>query len=225
VLGRADTFTASSVPGRLWLGHWSGPPQRRWSNSPVETALREVDAEGRIGARTGLLLPRFTALHAAIGNRFVASEGRWLTVRAPGRARPLVRVRDGWFLGADESRFAWCRGRCAAVSVGGVSLALPTGARWAGGEGAFAPDGRRIALPVELNGRPRLAVADLRSRSWTLAPGKLGGYNTAAWSPSGRWLYLTAGERELRAWQPGAVTTVPLSVRPPGTVMTLATAR
>lgn len=229
VLGRADTFTPSAVPGRLWLGHWPGPPQKRWTNSPVEVALREVDGEGRISASEGTLLPRFTQLHAALGTRFVATEGRWLTVRAPGRSRPLQRIRDGWFIGAHGPRFAWCQGRCGSLSVAGaggrLTLALPAGARWAGGEGAFAPDGRRLALPVELDGRRRLAVADLSSRRWTVVPGKAGGYDTAAWSPSGRWLYFTAAERELRAWQPGSPRAPALPIRPRGTVMTIATTR
>jgi hypothetical protein len=67
-------------------------------------------------------------------------------------------------------------------------------------------------------------VADLRSRRWTLVPGKAGGYNTAAWSPSGRWLYFAAGGRRLSAWQPGAPSAVALPIRARGTVMSIAAA-
>jgi WD40-like Beta Propeller Repeat len=229
LLGRAETFTPSAVPGRLWLGHWPGPTQRRWTNSPVEVVLREVDGEGRISANEGMLLPRFTQLHVALDDRFVATEGRWLTVRAPGRSRPLLRIRDGWFAGAHGSRFAWCPGGgCRTLRVrspqGEHRVALPAGTRWLGSEGVFSPDGLKLALPIVADGDSRLAVVDLRTRSWALAPGQPGGYPTAAWSPSGRWLYFTAGERKLRAWQPGAPSALTLPIRPRGTILSIAAA-
>jgi hypothetical protein len=104
------------------------------------------------------------------------------------------------------------------------TLALPAGARSLGSEGAFSPNGVELALPISVRGRSRLAVANLRTRRWTLAPGELGGYQTAAWSPSGRWLYFTAGERDLRVWQVGSAITVPLPIEARGTVMSIATA-
>ncbi len=76
-----------------------------------------------------------------------------------------------------------------------------------------------------MRGRRRAAVVDVRSGRWTLVPeGRLGGYQVMAWSPSGRWLYFTAGDRRLYAWRLGAQNAVRLPVRPGGTVMSIATA-
>jgi hypothetical protein len=225
-LRRADTITPSATPDRLWLADWPGPTPRRWSNRPVPVQLREVDGSGRVERRARIAVPRFSSVHAAPGLRFVASEGRWLTMRAPAARRPLMRVRDGWFVASHRSGLAWCRGRCHTLQLWRDGpLRLPRGARWLGSGGEFSPDGRRLALPIELGGGARLAVADLATGRWTLAPEKLAGYDTMAWSPSGRWLYFTAGERALRAWRPGSASATALPIRPRGTVMTIATTR
>ncbi|MEA2330494.1 MAG: hypothetical protein QOH58_632 [Thermoleophilaceae bacterium] len=216
-LGFADTFALSATRGRLWLGRWSG------------RALREVDATGRVHARAQGLLPRFGSLHAAVAGGFVGTEGRWLTLRRPGQHRPLLRVRDGWFAAAGRSSFAWCRGRCRAFHVwsraGVRTLPPPAGMRPLGPVGALSPDQQRLAVGVAVRGRDRVAVADVRTGRWILVPGgQLGGYRAIAWSPSGEWLYFTAGNERVLAWRFGARGSVQLPIRPGGTVMSIATA-
>jgi hypothetical protein len=230
-LGRADTYTPSATPGRLWLGRWrrASSGVQRWSNRPVRVTLSEVDGSGRVSARTHGLLPRFGSLDAATTAGFVGSEGRWLTLRQPGRDRPLMRVRDAWLVAAGSSSFAWCRGRCRAfhVSNGAADRLLrpPAGVRPVGLDGTFSPDEQRLAAGVTADGRARVAVVDLRSGRWMLVPGgKLGGYRAIAWSPSGEWLYFTASNRRLLGWRFGARRAVPLPIGPGGTVMTIATA-
>jgi WD40-like Beta Propeller Repeat len=179
--------------------------------------------------RTGVIRKRRLAGGAlchgpvlAVGDRVVFS-GR-LGRHAVARSLPLsltgpaqVIGTAGVFAGSPGEPSLW-------RSRGQRTLALPAGARWLGSEGTFSPDGLELALPISLRGRARLAVANLRTRRWTLAPGELGGYQTAAWSPSGRWLYFTAGEQELGAWQVGSANAVPLSIEPGGTVTSIATA-
>jgi hypothetical protein len=229
-LGFADTFAPSAAPGRLWLARWSRRRgrMRRWSNRPVPVSLREVDAGGRETARASALLPRFAQLHAATAGGFLATEGRWLTLRGPGRNRPELRARDAWFAVAGASSFAWCGGRCRAFWVanraGRRRLRPPTGLRLSGPETAFSPDERWLAAGVTLHGHKRVAVVDVRTGRWTLVPdSRLGGYEVMAWSPSGRWLYFTAGARRLFGWRLGARLAVPLWVSPGGTVMSIAT--
>jgi hypothetical protein len=217
-IGRADVFAPSPGEASLWLGRWRrGGLLRLTEKQPDGTALVHARA----------LLDRRGMLHAAIERGFVVESGRWLLVWDILRDLPVRIATDSQFVAGQRWRFAFCRGLCRTVRVwrrtGPRSLALPPGARWLGSRGAFSPDERQLAIPISLHGRPRLAVADLHTRRWTLAPGELGGYQTAAWSPSGRWLYFTAGARELRAWQPGAATTVRLPIDPPGTVMSIAT--
>jgi hypothetical protein len=220
-LGCADTFAPSAVPGRLWLG--------RWSDRPVRVSLREVDPVGSGTARVSALLPRFFQLHAATADGFLATEGRWLTLRRPGHDRPELRVRDAWFSAAGASSFAWCSGRCRAFwlwsRAGERPLRPPPGLRLTSPVAAFSPDERWLAAGVTVRGRKRVAVVDVRAGRWTLVPdSRLGGYEAMAWSPSGRWLYFTAGDRRLSGWRLGAQHAVPLSIHPGGTVMSIATA-
>ena len=222
LVGRADVFTASPGEPSLWLGRWRGRP------GGSVLLLDEVRPSGNRLVRARALLPREGMLHGALQRAFVVTSGRWLMVWDLFRDVPVRIGRDGWFVASAESRFAWCRGPCRALDIwrsrGQRTLALPPGARWLGSEGTFSPDGLELALPISVGDRAMLAVANLRTRRWTLAPVDLGGYRTAAWSPSGRWLYFTAGDRELRAWQVGSASAVPLSLEPGGTVMSIATA-
>lgn len=86
-----------------------------------------------------------------------------------------------------------------------------------------SPDGRRLGLAVGTSSGVRAAIADLAAGSWEIVRGaRVVGYNSIAWSPFGRWLVFTAGNRRLMA-QPRRGH-VELPVRVPGTIMSLATA-
>jgi hypothetical protein len=221
VVGSADVFTASPGEPSLWLGLW-----RRASGSVL--SLDEVSPNGNRLVRARALLPRGGMLHGALQRALVMTSGRWLIVWDLFRDLPVRVARDASFVASAESRFAWCRGDCRTLAIwrsrGQRTLALPPGARWLGSEGSFSPDGLELALPISVRGRSRLAVANLRTRRWTVAPGDLGGYDTAAWSPSGRWLYFTAGERDLRAWEVDSAGAVPLPIDAGGTVVSIASA-
>ena len=95
---------------------------------------------------------------------------------------------------------AWNPGRDRAR----LTVPAPPGTRpipWMGR--ALSPDGRRLGLAVRTSSGGRAAIA---------------------WSPSGRWLVFTAGDRRLMAWRSPAEGAVELPVRVPGTIMSLATA-
>jgi WD40-like Beta Propeller Repeat len=90
---------------------------------------------------------------------------------------------------------------------------------------ALSPDGRRLALAVRTSSGVRAAIADLADGSWEIVRGaRVVGYRSIAWSPSGRWLVFTAGDRRLMAWRSPAEGAGELPVRVPGTIMSLATA-
>ena len=107
-----------------------------------------------------------------------------------------------------------------------LTVPAPSGTRpipWMGR--ALSPDSRRLGLAVRTSSGVRAAIADLADGSWEIVRGaRVVGYRSIAWSPSGRWLVFTAGDRRLMAWRSPAEGAVELPVRVPGTIMSLATA-
>jgi hypothetical protein len=222
-VGAADTFIPSSATGGLWLGHHRG----RAGGGRLE--LRQTDLDGRVSVRASIQTGRWSALHADLGRFFVTTEGRWLTVWDRFLDTARQRMRDGWFVAAGRSRFAWCRGSCARLHVwsrrGGRTFAPPPGVKPLGPHGAFSPDGLRLATTVSIRNRERVAVVDLRDGRWTFVPGgALGAYRALAWSPSGRWLYFAGADEVVSAWRPGLSGATALPIRPGGTIMSIATA-
>jgi hypothetical protein len=221
-LGRADTIAAA--PGRLWLG--------RWARDHRTIALTEIDAAGRTERRVAVRLGRWSWIDAVVdGAPLVHGDHALRLVRgAPSARKGGVRIPGGWPLAAGARQFAWCRGQdlCRAAGVwspdGSHRLDPPPGVHVRlGGQGAFSPDGRRLALPVRARGGNRVAVVELATGRWRIGA-RLAGYRAVAWSPSGRWVYAT-GRRRLTAWAPGAGAPRPLPVRTGGTVMSIATTR
>jgi hypothetical protein len=139
-------------------------------------------------------------------------------------------TRGASLLASGGRRFAWCSGACALVRVwtpsGRLTVRAPGGTRpipWV--RGALSPDDRRLALAVRTSSGVRAAVADLAAGSWEVVRGaRVAGHRSIAWSPSGRWLVFTAGDRRLMAWRSRAEGPVELPARVPGTIMSVATA-
>jgi WD40 repeat protein len=158
------------------------------------------------------------------------SHERRLTLWDPHRDRARLSIRGASLLAAGARRFAWCGGACTVVRVwtpaGRLAVPAPAGTRpirWV--RGALSPDDRRLALAIRTNTGVRDAIADLATGSWEVVRGaRVAGYRSIAWSPSGRWLVFTAGDRRLMAWRSPAEGAVELPVRVPGTIMSLATA-
>jgi hypothetical protein len=212
-VGSAEIATPSATPGRLWLGNRRG--------SRID--LREIDVHGSVHARTSTRLARWGTLEAHVG-------GEFLTTRGAGLVLGRERIRDGWLLGAGAERFAWCARGCDHVRVwsDGDRSALypPAGIRpQPGPRAAFSPDGRRLALPVEVAGKPRFAVVDVERNDWSIVPrARPDDYSALAWSPSGAWLYLAAGNQRLLASRGGTARPHALPIRTGGSVMSIATA-
>jgi hypothetical protein len=221
-LGRADTMTASSTPGRLWLGRSTrlGPGESRIS-------LRELDVGGRAVARR--TVPRWAMLEGVVDDGVVIARGRRIVLQPP--QGPPRRIGVGWPLAAGGSRFAWCRGGCRRVRVwsgqGVQVLEPPAGLRpELAGEAALSPDGTRLALPVSTPRGARVAVVDLEHGEWRVVRGaRTGGYMATAWSPSGRWLYFTGRGHGVHAARAGSGRAFRLPLRTGGAVMSIATAR
>jgi hypothetical protein len=222
VVGLADTFAPSFSHGRLWLGRWRGRREK------ARLGLHQVDLNGHVTVSARILGSRWGSLHAALRRGFVLTVRDSLVVWDHWPDRPARAIPGAWFVAAGDSHVAWCRGNCERLHVwsrrGERALPPPAGTRPLGAFGSVSPDDRQLATGVTVDGRTRVAVVDLHSGAWTLVPGsKLGGYNSIAWSPSGRWLYFTDSNEGLRAWHVGAAEAVALAIDPGGTVMSIAT--
>lgn len=222
VVGEADTFAPLHGADMLWLGRWRG------RGRAARLGLRQVNPQGDVLVRGQILGARWVSLEAALGRFLVITKGRNLVVWDFFRDWPRRTIRDGWFVTAGASRFAWCRGRCAKLHVwsrrGERAFEPPAGARITEHSGAFSPDGLRLAVGVTVRGRPRVAVVELDTARWTIVRGgRLAGHRSLAWSPSGRWLYFTGGERRLLGFRYGAPRAAPLPIDAGGTVMSIAT--
>jgi hypothetical protein len=221
-LGRADTFAASAAPGRLWIARWSR------SGTP-RTTLREVGATGGPRRAARHVLPDSSSFEGAVDGGFLLGRRHGLALW-DDRAGELRRgFPGGWLLATSPAGVAWCRGPCRRVRVwspaGERTLAPPRGFRPdQAGATAFSPGGGRLAVPLRSAGSARAGVVDLATGGWTVVPGaRLAGYESIAWSPSGRWLYFTGTRHRVLAWRPGASRPVRLPIRTHGTVMSIAT--
>jgi len=131
-LGRADTITPSTRPGRVWLGR----SRHRGKRSRV--AFREVAvkgaaaasrasggsdsakggvARGRAGSRASGWVPRWSAIHAAVPGGFVVERRSGLAVWDGERMEPLRGGRRAWPVASGDSGYAWCREPCRTVRV------------------------------------------------------------------------------------------------------------
>jgi hypothetical protein len=213
-LGAADTVTPSVTLGHLWLGERRG--------RSIE--LREVDSQGVEQRRTTVPLARWGAVLANI------PDGDFLTTDVDGLVLRDERFPGAWLVAAQGGRFAWCKDPCPRVGLwsGGdrSELVPPDGVlAQPGRPAAFSPDGNRLALSVTAGGKPRFAVVELAGGDWSIVPGaRPGDYAALAWSPSGDWLYLAAGDDRVLASRGGTGRPRALPVRTRGTVMSIATA-
>ena len=220
----------------------AGPPDGRLVLA-VLSPERVIVADPLTGRTRERELRSGTLCHGPLivtGDRVVYFDlrrGRLVAHAAPldrlGRDRPVAAAglaeaeahAGAEFLTTDGR--ARCRGSCRRVEIrNGPALDAPPGIRpQAGPRAAFSPDGRRLALPVEVAGRPRFAVVDVERDAWTVAPGaQAGDYAALAWSPSGDWLYLAARGARLLAWRGGSARPRALRIRTGGRVMSIATA-
>jgi hypothetical protein len=188
-------------------------------------SYREVDVDGRVYARMSGPLDATDSLEGVVQGGFLTLGGRGLTLWRPGSERPSVRVRHGWPIAIDRSRFAWCSNGCRRVGVwDGASRTFdpPDGLRpLLGGDAAFSPDGRRLALPTARGSR--VAVIDLERAAWRVVPGpRIARYGPLAWSPSGRWLYFAGRRHRLLASRGGVERARRLPIRTGGKVMSIA---
>jgi hypothetical protein len=223
-LGRAVAALPSLAGNRVWLVTIRYPTPARWFDL-VEVGL----ADGRATAH--LTLPDqavpVAVLPSGVLTRSFEDD---LQVVEPGSGRVRVRLaRAATFVDARGDRVAWLAGRDLHVrdlaSGAAVTVPPPAGSPgWhaLGGRvrragccyalGAFAPDGRTLAVYTRVTGprAPGLAVVDVATGRAALLPGSGGAVPDGhlprlAWASNG-WLYFFAdgpAVTSIGAWRPG----------------------
>lgn len=217
-VGLADLSTPSATPGRLWLA------RVRYGRRGAELrSLREVTVEGRTTFVARRLPPavRWFNLEGAVRDGLVLTSGGRMRVWDPRTGRVVRSMPEGFVLGLDDRRIAWCRGDCSRVHVSGPggdrTFSLSRGGS---NHGAFSPDGSHLAVST-LKGR--IGLVDLATGSVRLVPrARTDTYGALGWAPSGKWLFFASPRGRLMAYSPAAnrVTALPGRVR--GNVHSLA---
>ena len=224
LLGAATVVLPSLADDRVWLvtAHFGVPT--RWYRL-VEVSL----ADGRVRTRWALPL-RAAPVAVLPSGVLIRTVDDDLQVVAPGSGRVRARLAPAaTFIDARGDRVAWLAGGDLHVRnlQSGVDLVMapPDGSagwdalggpvRRAGccyGLGAFAPDGRTLAIYARVAGpgTPGLAVVDLARGRAALLPGSEGATPDGrlpclAWASNG-WLYFFASGpavTSIGAWHPG----------------------
>jgi hypothetical protein len=192
----------SQAPGRVWL---------------IGRRAHEVTVDGATTVPSGALLPEAVPVVAAASDGLLVQRRR-LEVWDPRTGARVRKLRGIFPAAVHGSLVASCSQRCPELWLDRTPV-RPRGFRFSESySGAFSPDGSLLAVPA--NGRRRVAVVDVASRTATLIRGPRldPTYGQIAWSSTG-WLFYGSGRRRIAAWRPGApAKLLPLRV-PPSTRM------
>jgi hypothetical protein len=201
----------STTNGHVWLGILAsgklGGPHRRGLS-----AVREVDLEGHVlqsmrppkgmwpvGAVDSGLLFQYGR-----GLRLWSLEERGFTTRFPGAVLPAAISEDLVASRGDQgSEFLLTDTRTGEVT----RVPPPAGYRWLGYEGAFNPDGSRLALSIARGAGKTLAVVDTRTLDAQVIPHSAEVdpiYAPKAWSSNGDRLFFVGEDGAVMSYRVGS---------------------
>jgi hypothetical protein len=230
-LGQASAVLPAPEPGRVWL-------IGAGAAGPGGYELHEVSlADGRVLATKGLpsWAPPVAVTSAGVVTRNLVAGG--LDLRpTPDLVARIELTREGTFADARGSLVAWAgpdgvhlrdlvsgRERVVPPPAGSPAWFVfgpPARVACCHHVGAFAPDGRTLAMFTEVTaeGDPGLAVIDVRAGTASPVPGSAdaipAGCGTClSWHPDGGWLfYLGATPWNIGAYHLGDDTALPLAL-------------
>ena len=198
-------FIPSALRDRVWVGI----PDPENTETACLQAVREVTVEGEVTVPdTRPPGCRWPVAAVVEGLAFQTADGT-LEVWDP-RSREVVRTLEGAFpLAWQGHLLAWCGDRCEEAHITDFSTGAdrmirpPEGiVSFHGYDGAFSPDGSKLAL-VGLTeqdfdqAKAQLVVVDVANGEGEAVQGAVvpPGYHFVDWSPSGESVFITGGER------------------------------
>jgi hypothetical protein len=193
-LGDGWYFVPSATPGRIWnllLPRGDQPAVRNFRG------VREVTVDGRTTFTREARLPG-GALAAVVGGLVVQSDS--LQLWDPVSARVTRHFPGPAFVAAAGSLVASCSNPCRTLHVTDTTTGRDTRAHALGYDGAFSPDGKRLAVRDEEGAMAVVDTADGRVTPLDARAAPGGG--TLAWAASG-WLFYEAPRNRIGAWRPG----------------------
>jgi hypothetical protein len=202
-LGAAWYFVPSATEGRVWLTFPDAAERG-------VRAVAEVTVRGRVSARGGRPPCPGASVLAAVEGALLCQDRDGLVAFAPLNGTVLRRLPGPFPLDTHGRLVAWCAERCRRLHItdvgtgSGRAVEPDSGFRFETSyEGAFSPDGSRLALPVIARGVRRVGLVDVRSGTARVIAGpRLAGYRNLTWSSSGRRLYFDARAGRIAAYDP-----------------------
>ena len=203
-LGDAWCMAPSATEGLAWLA--SLDPDSPNTVRAMAT-VREVSQTGEVMAESQLPSARWHCPVGAVTQGVIFQENGSLVVWDTDAGEVASRLAGPFPAATHEDLVAWCDFQCdGGLHVSDVAsdrdIVIDGGEDWRFEEtynGAFAPDGRSLAVPVRGAGESQVAIVDLDNRSVRLVPNsRLTPYQLMTWS--GDWLVFDTGEGYLTAF-------------------------
>lgn len=235
-LGESWYFVPSGREGRVWLTTLD-------LESPETVrdlkAVREVTVDGEVTvSETGRPPSHGPSILAAVKDGLLFQDDDELKVWDPLAGEVTARLPGPFPAATHGNLVAWCKQGCPKLHVTDVAtgedLAVSAGDSFRFEEtyeGAFSPDGTLLAVPVvtspgtHLEGhRHRVGLVDTRAGTARLVEGSdlADDYPAMAWSPSGEWLFFSAGAGRIMAYRPAAEEAIVLPIRAPASFIDMA---
>lgn len=235
-LGESWYFVPSGREGRVWLTTLD--PESPETVRDLK-AVREVTIDGDVTVpETGRPPSRGPTIVAAVEDGLLFQEDDGLRLWDPLAGRVTLRLAGPFPADTHGNLVAWCRQGCAKLHVTDVAtgedFAIPPADSFRFEEtydGAFSPDGTLLAVPVvtspgtHLEGhRHQVGIIDARAGTARLIEGsKLADdYPAMTWSPSGEWLFYSAGGGRIMASRPASEKAIVLPTRAPASFIDMA---
>lgn len=221
-LGKGAYFVPAASQGHIWLAMLD--PTTPQSMRSLR-AVREVAVDGRVTVPT-ISLPRrrWSGLLGAVKDGLVLQQRRRISVWDPRREKVIRRLRADNLIDTHGNLLAWADVRAQRVHITDVGTGADTTVHSSGSftyddvNGAFSPNGSRLALPVRIgNNRWGLVViATSTGVARLIEHAKQADVPDVAWSASGRWLFFVGHQQgRIQAYQPGSRRAITVSVRIP----------
>jgi hypothetical protein len=235
-LGESWYFVPSAREGRVWLTTLD--PESPETVRDLK-AVQEVTVDGAVTVpETGRPPSRGPTVLAAVNDGLLFQEHDELKLWDPLAEKVTARLSGPFPADTHGNLVAWCAQGCPKLHITDVATGQDVAVSPSPSfrfeetyDGDFSPDGALLAVPAvtsrgtHLEGhRHQVALVDVNAGIARLIEGGelADDYPAMAWSPSGEWLFFSAGAARIMAYRPGSDAAILLSVQAPASFIDIA---